>query len=398
MGVQDMPIAEVAGYRLAERIGSGGMGDVYKAFNPSLNRFAAVKVLHQSAMADRFRNEAYIQSSINHPNIARLYEYTQVNGKPCIVMEYVEGESLDALLRRKGRLSSEETEQLLRPIASALAYLHKKEIIHRDIKPQNFKVQADGTVKMLDFGIAKHKYSPKLTQQGFVVGTMEYLAPEQFDQKEELKSDVWSLGVMLYELLTGYMPFDATNPLSLRANISRGNYTNPRILVPGISNKLADIIDRCFKVNPAARITSAGIEQMLGGQASFGRSGSFAWQMPPRKIMIGAGVLAALVLLVLFFVNNKPGGTREPVTNSTDQPAALNAESRKVMINVPGVENAELITSGNERLPVPYTVTGKDGDQFEFIIHADGYHDKKVQVVISPRRSSFEYNLEKINN
>src|SRR5690606_8263394 len=137
----------------------------------------------------RFKNEAYIQSSINHPNIAMLYEYAKCNNKLCIVMEFVEGETLSDILYRKGKLSNSETENILRQIVSALAYLHKKEIIHRDIKPQNFKITADGTVKMLDFGIAKHKYSPKLTQLGFVVGTIEYLAPEQFEQKEEMKSD-----------------------------------------------------------------------------------------------------------------------------------------------------------------------------------------------------------------
>lgn len=398
MGVRDLPIAEVAGYRLAERIGSGGMGDVYKAFNPSLNRQAAVKILHQEALADRFRNEAYIQSSINHPNIARLYEYAQAGGKPCIVMEYVDGESLDTLLHRKGRFSSEETENILRQIVAALAYLHKKDIMHRDIKPQNFKVQADGTVKMLDFGIAKHKYSPKLTQQGFVVGTMEYLAPEQFDQKEELKSDIWSLGVMAYEMLTGYMPFDASNPLSLRANISRGYYTNPRILVPGISDQLADIIDKCFKVNPAARISAAGIESILG-RAGGSAGGGSSFRLPSRKVMIAVAALAALILLVLFFTNNKPGikegDLPVPAPKNTELPTGA---SRTVLISVPGVENAELISAGNEHLPMPYTVSGKDGDQFEFTIHAEGYKDKKVQVVITPRRSSFEYNLEKINN
>ena len=135
-------IKEIAGYHLAERIGSGGMGDVYKAYNQTLNRTAAVKILHQKDMAERFRNEAYIQSSVSHPNIACLYEYLVAGDTPCIIMEYVEGESLDTYLRKKGKLSNDETENILGQIASAIAYLHSKEILHRDIKPQNFKIQA----------------------------------------------------------------------------------------------------------------------------------------------------------------------------------------------------------------------------------------------------------------
>lgn len=401
MGSADLPIKEVAGYRLTERIGSGGMGDVYKAHNAALNRDAAVKILHQTAYVDRFRNEAYIQASINHPNIARLYEYTEAEGKHCIVMEYAEGESLGTLLHRKGRLSSAETENILRQLVSALAYLHKKEIIHRDIKPQNFKVQSDGTVKMLDFGIAKHKYSPKLTQQGFVVGTMEYLAPEQFEQKEELKSDIWSLGVMTYELLTGYMPFEASNPLTLRTNINRGNYTDPKILVPDISEKLSDIIDKCFKVNPANRISAAAIEQVLGkhGFSAGGKLQLPAMKLPSKKMMGYIAAVAAVALLVLFVLNNKPGiRGNDSVPEAVKPVMPQSGEKREVLISVPGVNNAELISAENERLPIPHTVSGKDGDRFEFTIHADGYLDKKVEVVISPRRSSFEYNLDKINN
>ncbi|MGB4844395.1 MAG: serine/threonine-protein kinase [Ferruginibacter sp.] len=396
MGYADEKITEVAGYRLTEKIGSGGMGDVYKAINPSLNRQAAVKILHQEAFADRFKNEAYIQSSINHPNIARLYEYTKVGNRLCIVMEYIDGETLSSLLHRKGKLSNEETESILRQIVSALAYLHKKEIVHRDIKPSNFKITADGTVKMLDFGIAKHKYSPKLTQMGFVVGTMEYIAPEQFDQKEELKSDVWCLCVMAYELLTGYMPFEATNVAVLRVKIIKGSFTDPKLLVPVISEKLAMIIDRGLKVNPVNRISAAEIEGVLGNHKAGNRPtmlNKLSFQQPSKKTITIGGAAIIVFLLVFILINNKPD-------IQPDKPAKgilVPAEKQTVSINVPGISNAVLISTDNERIPLPYSIIGNEGDKFEFIIHAEGYEDKKVQVVINPRRNAFEYNLEKIN-
>jgi len=395
MGYADEKITEVAGYRLTEKIGSGGMGNVYKAINPTLSRQAAVKILHQEAFAERFRNEAYIQSSINHPNIARLYEYAEVDNRLCIVMEYVDGETLSSLLHRKGKLTNEETENILRQIVPALAYLHKKEIIHRDIKPQNFKISADGTVKMLDFGIAKHKYSPKLTQMGFVVGTMEYIAPEQFDQKEELKSDVWCLCVMTYELLTGYMPFEATNPAVLRVNIVKGSFTDPKLLVPVISEKLATIIEKGLKVNPVNRISAAEIECLLfDKKINFGFDwwNKFSFQRPSKK-MIAITAAAMAILLVVFILNrNKPeAAADDPVTKII--PAT---DKQTISINVPGISNAVLISTDSERIPLPYSISGNEGDKFEFVIRADGYQDKKVQVVITPRRNSFEYNLEKI--
>jgi serine/threonine-protein kinase len=399
MGAADTHITEVAGYRLAERIGSGGMGDVYKAYNVSLNRTAAVKVLHQVAFADRFKNEAYIQSTISHPNIAVLYEYVKSDDKHCIVMEYVEGEALDSLLHRKGKFSSRETEDILRQIVSALTYLHQKDIMHRDIKPQNFKMQADGTVKMLDFGIAKHKYSPKITQLGFVVGTMEYLAPEQFEQKEELRSDIWSLAVMTYELLTGYMPFESNNALTLRTKITKGSFTNPKILVPGISDKLSTIIDKSFKVNPANRITAAGIGNLLGRKknttASISGHSDSSFKLPSKKVLVYIAAAVLALVLIVIVANNKPAvdpvQPEEPVVKPS-------ADKQTVTISVPGIENVELISEDNQHLSVPHTVTGKEGDRFEFTIHADGYKDKKVEVMITTRRSSFEYNLEKINN
>ena len=401
-------LTEVAGYRLAERIGSGGMGEVYKAYNHSLNRYAAVKILSQINFSDRFRNEAYIQSSINHPNIARLYEFTQLGDKQCIVMEYVEGESLDTLLHRKGKFSNEETENILRQIVDALSYLHKKDIMHRDIKPQNFKVQPDGTVKMLDFGIAKHKYSPKLTQVGFVVGTMEYLAPEQFQQQEGMKSDIWALAVMTYELLTGYMPFESTNPVALQTKIRKGNFTNPRILIPDISDKLLNIIDKSLKVNPAQRISAAGIETLLGKKriTTISRIGSL--KLPSQRVLLI--MLSVIVILAASFLITRSDTVKSTdIPPVTDNPAdsqvskeniktAVADNKGKVLINTPGISDAEIISDNGEKKSLPYSVEGNEGDRFQFTIHANGYQDKKIEVQITPRRSSFDYNLEKINN
>lgn len=395
-------VTEVAGYRLAERIGAGGMGEVYKAYNASLNRYAAVKMLYQASLADRFKNEAYIQSSISHPNIARLYEYTTCGNRHCIVMEYVEGETLDALLHRKRKLSNEETEDILQQIVSALAYLHGKEILHRDIKPQNFKLQPDGTVKMLDFGIAKHRYSPKFTQAGFIVGTTEYLAPEQFQQEPVLKSDVWALAVMTYELVTGYTPFEAANPVMQQAKIRRGNFTNPKILVPQISDKLFDIIEKGLRVNPANRISAAAIKSMLGKRHSTGLYNLPALSTQAKKIGITAA--AGLVVLFLFFTwLNKPveipAGKDHQNQEQEQQPIVVtNKKANSIIINTPGISNAELELKDGSRKQLPYTVSGSEGDQFIFTIHAAGYRDKEVQVVLTPRRISYEFNLEKINN
>ncbi|MEO6490613.1 MAG: serine/threonine-protein kinase [Ferruginibacter sp.] len=393
---------DVAGYRLAERIGSGGMGDVYKAYNSSLNRTAAVKILYQEAHAERFKNEAYIQSSITHPNIARLYEYTVCANKHCIVMEYVEGECLNALLARKKKLSSQETEDILKQIVSALAYLHKKDIIHRDIKPQNFKVQADGTVKMLDFGIAKHKYSPKFTQSGFIVGTTEYLAPEQFQQQPELKSDVWALGVMTYELLTGYMPFEAPNPVMLQSKIRKGTFTDPKILIPQISEKLSTIIDRGLKVNPNNRISAAEIQNILGKGTGSEPSFLHLFKDPSKRTMAIAGMSIAVIILILFikFQNNEPGYTAPIIQNDISEQHTEAGEITKennIIINTPGILNSELISENGTRNLLPYTVKGKEGDKFQFTIRAAGYKDKEVQVVLTPRRLSYEFNLEKNN-
>jgi eukaryotic-like serine/threonine-protein kinase len=385
-------IAEVAGYHLIQLIGSGGMGDVYKGYQDSLKRTVAIKILHQKEFADRFKNEAYIQSGVNHPNIARLYEYIFNAEKPCIVMEYVEGESLDSLLKRKGKLSNTETENIIRQIASALAYLHKKNIMHRDIKPQNFRIQPDGTVKMLDFGIAKHKYSPKLTQLGFVVGTPEYIAPEQFREKAELKSDVWALTAMTYELITGYLPFEANNPVTLRSKIISGSFTNPKLLIPDISDPLLNLIEKGLRVNPANRITALEIGNLLGGKKNKAAGYRKNLDILQKPFLVAAIIITGIIMM-LFFGKKSPDNTTGPSV-----PENNTVDQKSIMINASGIQNAEIIFDGNRHQPLPYPVQGKEGDKVQFTIHAEGYKDKKVQLEITSRRSAYEFDLEKINN
>ena len=219
-------------YRIVERIGSGGMGSVYKATQPSMNRLVAIKVLHQKFaerhdLVARFRREARAMSQLQHPNTARVYKFGELpDGSSYFVMDYMVGKNLATTVRDEGPMDPARAINIMIQVCGALDEAHRAGIIHRDLKPENIFLTNQGGAtdfpKVLDFGLAKvserqmGRGSMMLTQQGMVFGTPEFMSPEQ-TQGDTLdrRSDIYSLGLILYELLTGKLPFDATKPIDI---------------------------------------------------------------------------------------------------------------------------------------------------------------------------------------
>jgi eukaryotic-like serine/threonine-protein kinase len=253
----------VGEYRLIDFLGAGGMGEVYRGMHDKIGRIAAIKVLTVAARNDpgfvqRFFNEARIQASLQHPNIATLYDYTQVQGQPCIIMEYVDGDTLCDRVRPYGPLHHTEALQIFAAVVDAIAYIHGHGIIHRDIKSNNIKIGTAGQVKLLDFGIAKGNMSPGLTETGSVVGTLEYISPEQLATGvSDPRSDIWALGVLLYEMMTGRVPFEAQTLGALCDKIGRVDYPSPKQLNPVVPGDVVSIISNCLRKNPAERYQTA---------------------------------------------------------------------------------------------------------------------------------------------
>jgi len=222
---------EVAGqFRIVEKIGKGGMGAVYKAEQPDMNRYVAIKILHsrylsRSDLVSRFRREARAMSQLSHPNTARVFLYGQLDDGACyFVMEHLVGQNLAQLVRSEGAMDAKRAMRIMIQVCSALEEAHQAGIVHRDLKPENIFVTTQGGIrdfpKVLDFGLAKvterqmRPGSMVLTQQGMVFGTPEFMSPEQAHGKTlDARSDIYSLGIILYELLTGKLPFDARQPI-----------------------------------------------------------------------------------------------------------------------------------------------------------------------------------------
>jgi len=209
-------------YRIIEQLGQGGMATVYKAYHASLDRYVAIKVLHPAFNEDntfeaRFQREARVVARLEHANIVPVYDYAEHEKRPYLVMKYIEGDTLKARMG-KGPLSSEEIRKIVDAVGSALAYAHKQGILHRDIKPSNVLVATDGQMYLADFGLARIAQSGESTlSSDMIMGTPQYISPEQAMGKKDLDAgtDIYSFGVMLYEMVVGQVPFSADTPFSI---------------------------------------------------------------------------------------------------------------------------------------------------------------------------------------
>ncbi len=250
-------------YRVKEKIGSGGMADVFLADDLLLGREVAVKVLHAQYASDpafiqRFRHEAQAAANLNHPNIVNIYDWGNEGDLYYIVMEYVEGRDLKEILRTEGRLLPERAAEVAAEISAALQFAHRHNLVHRDIKPHNVFITSLGQVKVMDFGIAREGDGGGITQTGLVMGTPQYISPEQAQGLAvDGRSDIYSLGVVLYEMLTGRVPFDDSNPVTVTYRQVREDPIPPSVIDPEIPATLEAIVMKAMAKNPANRFQTA---------------------------------------------------------------------------------------------------------------------------------------------
>jgi tRNA A-37 threonylcarbamoyl transferase component Bud32 len=342
-------------YRLDAQIGTGGMSTVYRAFDTVLERQVAIKLMHREIASDsdqleRFRREARAVAQLNHPHIVTVIDAGEDDNTPYIVFEYVEGETLKDRIRRHGRLPVSEAIAYAIEIARALGVAHERGIVHRDVKPQNVLVDEEGSAKVTDFGIARTLDQEGLTADGRVLGTTDYVSPEQaLGHSVTGQSDLYSLGIVLFEMLTGDVPFKGDNQVAVAMKHVREQLPDVQIRRPEVSSALAAVVDRATAKDLDHRYADdreliadledvLAIETQRSGQAT-GEATAVLRTLPPSAqrrlptrvthplrilavlLLIGAAAVVAVVLLA----DRTERGTRQrPVTKA---PAGLKSVS-----------------------------------------------------------------------
>jgi serine/threonine protein kinase len=360
----------------------------------------------------RFLNEAQIQASLQHPNIATLYDFCEFNGSPCIIMEYIEGQTLTDWIRGQGALPLAEAIAIFKAVVEALDYVHNRGVIHRDIKSNNVKLTATGQVKLLDFGIAKSTTSPTLTATGGIIGTLQYMSPEQFKgAKADERTDIWALGVLFYEILTGHMPFEAETLGALIERISRAEFKPPANWNSQIPNHVAAIVTRCLHKTPAGRYPSAraliqeldqaaqsptppvprrtrSILTLLVAKAPvpqpFQRLASpVAPRLPASRkplLWVGLALLALMLLTVCYLAFFSPG-------------EGLVGDQRTYVIETQNGQ-AEVYLNGRWVGPTPYRFMAKPGDKVDFLLRREGFQDLSDHFTLGVNKLVYTYVMD----
>jgi serine/threonine-protein kinase len=352
-------------YMIVSRLGEGGMADVYLAMDTLLNREVAIKVLRGELSTDhvsllRFKREANAASTLNHPNIVEIYDVGEEAGKHFIVMEVVRGRTLKQLISQRGAMEKEEALAIMKQLIAAVSEAHRKNIIHRDIKPQNVLIKDDGTVKITDFGIALAQDAMQLTQTDAVMGSVHYLAPEcARGEAASNQSDVYSLGIVLYELLRGDVPFTGEAPVQIAIKHMREEIPSIREFNPTLPQALENIILKATAKNKTLRYQSAKdmsddlltclsaarakevkiilIDDDMDGSTTVINQVSSAETIVETKstfaTLSAALGISALVIVIAFaiFTMFDPGSTENRYTNVPDLSGLNYAEAKLVL-------------------------------------------------------------------
>ncbi|MDV3221433.1 protein kinase domain-containing protein [Intrasporangium sp.] len=250
-------------YQLESRIAAGGMGEVHVAMDERLHRRVAVKLLREELagsgdFVERFRREALMSARLTHPSVARLLDYGQDGETHFIVMELVEGQDLSKLLAQRGRFPTEEAARITAQVCDALGAAHEAGFVHRDVKPSNVIVTPEGTVKVTDFGIARALGGSSLTQTGTIMGTAQYVSPEMVrGEPASPASDLYSVGVLLFQMLTGRVPFDGDSPVTVALRHLEGEVPRPSTVVADVSFAMDEVVVRATALDPRDRFPDA---------------------------------------------------------------------------------------------------------------------------------------------
>jgi tRNA A-37 threonylcarbamoyl transferase component Bud32 len=310
----------VGPYRIIEQLGQGGMATVYKAYHAALDRYVAIKVLHPAFNEDqsfeaRFQREARVVAKLEHSHIVPVYDYAEQEHRPYLVMKFIEGETLKARLAR-GPLTADEINKVVDTIGPALGYAHKQGILHRDIKPSNVLIGMDGEMYLADFGLARIAQAGESTlSSDSIMGTPQYISPEQAMGKKDLNegTDIYSYGVMLYELVVGQVPFNADTPFSIIHDHIYTPLPMPRDINPKVPETVQKVLLKALSKEPADRYTT--VNELI-------KAFKEAWAM--------AGVPMQGTAITLPKTVGKPAAQPEPVKAVAAQPAGRTVAAKRV--------------------------------------------------------------------
>lgn len=421
--MQNLLHSYIGDYLLTDFLGAGGMGEVYLAVHRKIDRVAAIKVLTcfntQAKDNQRFLNEARIQAGLHHPNIVTLYDFIEFEGRPCIIMEYVDGRTLYEHIQSRGPLPINEAVTLFLAIVQAIAYVHQRGILHRDIKSNNIKINSSGQVKLLDFGIAKDTVTPNLTLAGHYVGSLYYLSPEQLmGKKVDRQSDIWSLGILLCEMVTGRLPFESRSVNEFFMKIKDSDPMALSAIRPDLHKGIRKIISLCLKQDPSQRFSCAEdlikeirtvFKEPITPKSEKPGKGFFA-NYPvfflnfKGKLLLTAGLVLAVVMVsgVVLLKKAMEKDVAPPAmvvekhdTGLAPPESAANNLTRVTVDTFDG--RAEVYEEDQHIGQTPYIKYYPAGSKIKIHLKRKGYQDKVVQFEVGEINSQYSYSLNKIN-